>query len=65
MGEFYKKNDVRDILNIPPHIDPVALMSVGYTENYPEKPILEQANWAQRRSLEHLIYEDVWGEKSK
>lgn len=62
---FYKKNDVRDILNIPPHIDPVALMSVGYTENYPEKPILEQANWAQRRSLEHLIYEDVWGEKSK
>ncbi|MGN8232102.1 5,6-dimethylbenzimidazole synthase [Priestia flexa] len=62
---FYKKNDVRDILNIPPHINPVALMSVGYTENYPEKPILEQANWAQRRSLEHLIYEDVWGEKSK
>ncbi|USY56010.1 5,6-dimethylbenzimidazole synthase [Bacillus sp. 1780r2a1] len=62
---FYKKNDVRDILNIPPHIDPIALMSVGYTENYPEKPILEQANWAQRRSLEHLIYEDVWGEKNQ
>ncbi len=42
---FYKKNDVRDILHIPPHIDPVALMSIGYTDKYPEKPILEQANW--------------------
>ncbi|TYR79356.1 5,6-dimethylbenzimidazole synthase [Priestia megaterium] len=58
---FYKKNDVRDILNIPPHIEPVALMSIGYTENYPEKPILEQANWEKRRSLEKLIFENEWG----
>ncbi|WP_088102304.1 5,6-dimethylbenzimidazole synthase [Halalkalibacter urbisdiaboli] len=60
---FYKKNDVRDILEIPPHIDPIALMSVGYTENYPEKPILELANWEKRRSLEQLIYENKWGQK--
>ncbi|MGG2089835.1 5,6-dimethylbenzimidazole synthase [Priestia aryabhattai] len=57
---FYKKNDVRDILHIPPHIDPVALMSIGYTDNYPEKPILEQANWEKRRDLDMLIYHNVW-----
>ncbi|WP_303969559.1 5,6-dimethylbenzimidazole synthase [Sporosarcina ureae] len=60
---FYKKNDVRDILNIPPHIDPIALLSIGYTENYPEKPILESANWEKRRELEALIFEDGWGSK--
>ncbi|MFP7734905.1 5,6-dimethylbenzimidazole synthase [Priestia aryabhattai] len=57
---FYKKNDVRDILHIPPHIDPVALISIGYTDNYPEKPILEQANWEKRRDLDKLIYHNMW-----
>ena len=60
---FYKKNDVRDILNIPPHVDPIALLSIGYTENYPDRPILESANWEKRRELEQLIFADTWGAK--
>ncbi|MDB5054380.1 MAG: cob(II)yrinic acid a,c-diamide reductase [Bacilli bacterium] len=58
---FYKKNDIRDILDIPPHIDPIALMSIGYTDNYPAIPILESANWETRKSLRNLIYNDKWG----
>jgi 5,6-dimethylbenzimidazole synthase len=60
---FYKKNDVRDILKIPPHIDPVALISIGYTNDYPTAPILEQVNWEKRRSLEQLIFHDAWGKQ--
>jgi 5,6-dimethylbenzimidazole synthase len=60
---FYKKNDVRNILGIPPHIEPVALLSIGYTEHYPEKPILETSNWEKRRSLNDLIFVDTWGTK--
>ncbi|MCZ2258115.1 5,6-dimethylbenzimidazole synthase [Sporosarcina sp. G11-34] len=59
---FYKKNDVRDILEIPPHIDPIALISIGYTDDYPEKPILETANWRKRESLKSLIFKDKWQE---
>ncbi|ALS21470.1 MULTISPECIES: 5,6-dimethylbenzimidazole synthase [Paenibacillus] len=58
---FYKKNDVRDILNIPPHIDPIALISIGYTDQYPSMPILESANWEKRKSLKDLIYHETWG----
>lgn len=58
---FYKKNDVRDILQIPPHIDPVALISLGYTDQYPSSPILEQANWEKRKVLQHLIFHEKWG----
>lgn len=58
---FYKKNDVRDILQIPPHIDPVALISIGYTDEYPSSPILEQVNWEKRRSLQNLIFHETWG----
>jgi 5,6-dimethylbenzimidazole synthase len=57
---FYKKNDVRDILNIPPHIEPVALLSIGYTDQYPTVPILETANWEKRRSLNELIFYEAW-----
>jgi 5,6-dimethylbenzimidazole synthase len=57
---FYKKNDVRDILQIPPHIDPVALISIGYTNEYPSAPILEQANWEKRRTLRNLIFFEEW-----
>lgn len=60
---FYKKNDVRDILEIPPHVEPVALLSIGYTENYPAAPILETAKWEKRRALEDLIFKDKWGNK--
>ncbi|PIC86742.1 5,6-dimethylbenzimidazole synthase [Sporosarcina sp. P20a] len=60
---FYKKNDVRDILNIPPHIEPIALLSIGYTENYPTAPILETANWEKRRSLDGLIFTNQWNNK--
>jgi 5,6-dimethylbenzimidazole synthase len=60
---FYKKNDVRDILDIPPHIDPIALMSIGYTDHYPTSPILESANWETRKSLANLIYDDKWGKQ--
>ena len=62
---FYKKNDVRDILGIPPHIEPVALLSIGYTDHYPEKPILETSNWEKRRSLNDLIFIDTWGTKKE
>lgn len=59
---FYKKNDIRDILNIPPHIDPVALLSIGQTDQYPDKPILEKEGWEKRREIEKLIFHDVWGQ---
>ncbi|WHY98136.1 5,6-dimethylbenzimidazole synthase [Peribacillus simplex] len=60
---FYKKNDIRDILEIPPHIEPVALLSIGYTDQYPDKPILELANWEKRRPMDELIFKDKWGNK--
>lgn len=57
---FYKKADVRTILNIPYHIDPIALISVGYTDHYPDRPLLEIHKWEERQRLEGLIFEDKW-----
>jgi 5,6-dimethylbenzimidazole synthase len=58
---FYKKEDIREILNIPYHVDPIALISLGYTDDYPNKPILETENWAKRSQMMDLIFNDTWG----
>jgi len=57
---FYKKADVREILEIPPHIDPVALISLGYTDVYPKAPILESSKWEKRKDLQNLISKNKW-----
>ncbi|MGM9925734.1 MAG: 5,6-dimethylbenzimidazole synthase [Bacillus sp. (in: firmicutes)] len=60
---FYKKPDVRTILEIPYHIDPVALLSIGYTDDYPDRPLLEIHKWEKRQQLDKLIFEDKWENK--
>ncbi len=60
---FYKKQDIRDILEIPPHVEPIALLSIGYTKDYPDKPILETVNWEKRRNVEDLLYRNGWGNR--
>lgn len=58
---IYQKADIRGILNIPDPIDPVALLSVGYTAHFPEIPLLERVGWGSRLDLQTLIYDDMWG----
>ncbi|MHB1681390.1 MAG: nicotinate-nucleotide--dimethylbenzimidazole phosphoribosyltransferase [Bacilli bacterium] len=62
---FYKKQDVSRILNIPPYIVPVALLSVGYTHTFHSSPVLETVGWGNRRELSELVFADVWGKKQK
>ncbi|WP_274436622.1 5,6-dimethylbenzimidazole synthase [Alicyclobacillus sp. ALC3] len=58
---IYQKADIRQILRIPEHIDPVALLSVGYTSHFPDIPLLERVGWGKRLELQSLIYQDYWG----
>lgn len=59
---FYKKNDIRNILNIPPHIDPVGLLCIGYTSHFSDQPLLEKAGWEKRKQLQELVFDEAWGE---
>jgi 5,6-dimethylbenzimidazole synthase len=57
---FYKKADIRSILEIPYHIDPIALLSLGYTSHYPKRPILEEQNWEKKRPFENTLHYGIW-----
>jgi 5,6-dimethylbenzimidazole synthase len=56
-------DDLRDILEIPPHILPVAYLCLGYVTHFPEKPDLEKAGWLKRLSLEEVVFIGKWGQR--
>jgi 5,6-dimethylbenzimidazole synthase len=52
---------VRALLELPPHIVPVAYLCVGYVSEFPSRPELETKGWEHRESLKRLIHFDRWG----
>ncbi len=58
---IYQKTDIREALAIPDGVEPAALLSLGYTPYFPEVPLLERVQWAQRIPIDDLVYYDKWG----
>lgn len=58
---FYRPEDVRTLLGLPPHVVPVAWLCVGYPDERPLRPGLEAAGWQQRRPLEGFVHAERWG----
>jgi 5,6-dimethylbenzimidazole synthase len=48
------------VLAIPPHVRPVAYLSVGYVSEFPPSPELETVGWETRETLARLIHFDTW-----
>lgn len=53
-------DQLKEDLDIPDHIQPVAYLCVGHTEAFYPKPMLETAGWAQRLPVEKLIFYNKW-----
>ena len=51
---------VRKVLNIPPHITPIAYLCIGYVNFFHDKPELEKAGWLPRLGVDGLIHYDRW-----
>jgi len=53
--------DLREILQIPEHIVPIAYLCMGYVTHFEGKPDLERAGWLPRLPLNDVIYFEKWG----
>ncbi|MDP6630388.1 MAG: 5,6-dimethylbenzimidazole synthase [Kiritimatiellia bacterium] len=51
---------LRDLLEIPEHIVPIAYLCMGYVSFFHEKPELEKAGWLAREELKSLIHHEHW-----
>ncbi len=57
-------NDVlKDVLELPDHVVPVAYLCLGYVDEFATKPDLEIAGWLPRLGLKDVIYFERWNDQ--
>ena len=57
-------NDVlKDVLELPDHVIPIAYLCLGYVDEFADKPDLETAGWLPRLGLKDVIYFEKWDDK--
>jgi 5,6-dimethylbenzimidazole synthase len=57
-----KQEQLRQALDIPDDIIPIAYLCVGYVSQFLDQPELEKAGWASRLPLNDLVYYDQWAQ---
>lgn len=55
---IFRASALRDILQLPLRIIPVAYLCLGYVSHFNDRPDLEAAGWRERLPLEQLVYLD-------
>lgn len=57
---IFHQQALRDTLNLPARVIPVAYLCIGKVSHFLAKPELESAGWRQRLPLADLVYADRW-----
>ena len=57
---IFEPEELAGLLNIPTGGKPVAILCLGYVDEFYPRPMLELEGWAQRQSLQDLVYENYW-----
>ncbi|WP_254764565.1 5,6-dimethylbenzimidazole synthase [Natrinema marinum] len=53
--------EVQEVLGVPPHVNPVAYLCVGYpADGFPDEPVLQREGWRDRLEVETLVHEERW-----
>lgn len=53
---------LKEALELPGHIVPVAYLCLGHVVEFAEKPDLESAKWLPRLELKDVVYFERWGQ---
>jgi nicotinate-nucleotide--dimethylbenzimidazole phosphoribosyltransferase len=57
---FYRPQELRALLDIPPRVDPIAYLCLGWPDERPTRPGLESAGWAARMPLDQVVMHERW-----
>ena len=54
---------LKETLELPEHVVPVAYLCLGYVDNFAEKPDLEISGWLPRLDLKDVVFFEKWDDK--
>ena len=60
---FYEPERLAAILELPPHVSPLAYLCIGWVEGFDSEPELASAGWASPRPLEWAVHHGAWGRR--
>jgi 5,6-dimethylbenzimidazole synthase len=58
------KQAIEQLLRLPPGVQLVAYLCVGYPTEFRPRPMLEEVGWKDRQPLADLVFQDRWGTRS-
>ena len=56
----FEPDALKSLLAMPEDSQPVAILCLGHVEQFYEKPMLELEQWANRKDLQDLLFENTW-----
>lgn len=60
---FGDEREIAATLGLPPHLEVVAYLCVGYVSQFADEPELATAGWARRRPLSWAVHADRYGRR--
>jgi 5,6-dimethylbenzimidazole synthase len=51
---------LKEVLELPEHVVPIAYLCLGYVDDFAQKPDLETAGWLPRLDLKDVVYFEKW-----
>jgi nicotinate-nucleotide--dimethylbenzimidazole phosphoribosyltransferase len=61
---FFDERELAAELGLPPHVEIVAYLCVGYVDEFADEPELARAGWARRRPLSWAVHQESWGQRA-
>jgi nicotinate-nucleotide--dimethylbenzimidazole phosphoribosyltransferase len=60
---FFRERELAAELGLPPHLEVVAYLCLGYVTSFAPEPELAQAGWARRRPLSWAVHAEEYGRR--
>ncbi|MFB9802708.1 nicotinate-nucleotide--dimethylbenzimidazole phosphoribosyltransferase, partial [Streptomonospora salina] len=60
---FFEERDLAASLDLPPHLEVVAYMCIGYVDDFPPEPELALGGWAKGRPLHWAVHRENYGHR--
>jgi len=57
---LFEPEALKKLLKMPADSKPVAILCLGHVADFYDQPMLEQQQWAARKNLENLVFENSW-----
>ncbi|MEU3563192.1 nicotinate-nucleotide--dimethylbenzimidazole phosphoribosyltransferase [Kitasatospora sp. NPDC006786] len=61
---FFDDEQLVRELGLPEHLEVVAYLCVGFVDEFPDEPELEQQGWAKKRPLSWVVHEEQYGNRA-